>query len=413
MSVRLCQMPFMRLCARLPAASIPLGALLLALMVYALWGTPTPDRMAMPEYMIGGLLLVAAGTAGIWQAVTWQPRAPLWAQAGRVLLWYGFTSGICVGMLAGNDPALIARDALSFMFLLMPVFFYGQTARFPVFRNLLTGTVMVAGWVIAVRVVAPFFSGYSPVKWDPDYLANGPVVLASTLCLLGYALLGLYRSATVLSFAKSALMLVMAFVPLMAMALIVQRAFLGAVVLALLFWMVVGLWRAPVRVLAPLFLGAVGLWLLVPYLGDIAQALFHKTAMVGFNNRDNEAMAVLDEIDGRLIDSLFGKGWGATYASPAVGEVTVNYTHSLLTTYLLKTGLFGAGLAVCYLGGLLWKLGGMLPRRPVITLALAAPFLVTSLLYASFKSLDFGLLLLLIVVWSNPHAAVASGRQFQ
>ncbi len=60
-----------------------------------------------------------------------------------------------------------------------------------------------------------------------------------------------------------------------------------------------------------------------------------KTELVGVNMRWQEAAAVFDRLGDNFWAILFGRGWGATVASPAVGGMTVNFTHSLLTSYWL------------------------------------------------------------------------------
>jgi hypothetical protein len=53
----------------------------------------------------------------------------------------------------------------------------------------------------------------------------------------------------------------------------------------------------------------------------------------------------------------------------------------------------------------LFRLGVLLTRlmrvEPLLAAALAGPLLIDVFLYASFKSLDFGLLLLLIPLWAS------------
>ncbi|HEY0901002.1 MAG TPA: hypothetical protein VGD95_02655, partial [Micavibrio sp.] len=104
---------------------------------------------------------------------------------------------------------------------------------------------------------------------------------------------------------------------------------------------------------------------------------------------------------------LWGQGWGAGLVSPAVGPDMVNYTHNLFTTYLLKGGLVAVALVFIYLVGLCRGLWPLIWAHPVRALAVAAPFFIDITLYASFKSLDFGLLLLLIALWTrSPERAV-------
>ena len=85
-------------------------------------------------------------------------------------------------------------------------------------------------------------------------------------------------------------------------------------------------------------------------LWDVIEALWNKTRLHGGNMRLAEWRAVLDVIGNNLPSTLFGTGWGGTFSSPAVAEIRVNFTHSLLSSLLLKTGLVGFGFTVFYLG---------------------------------------------------------------
>jgi len=80
--------------------------------------------------------------------------------------------------------------------------------------------------------------------------------------------------------------------------------------------------------------------------------------------------------------------------------MTVNFTHSLLTSYWLKTGLCGLALVLLYLFRLGIVLARLMPAQPLLAAAIAGPLLIDISLYASFKSLDFGLVLLLIPLWA-------------
>src|SRR5690606_20532715 len=108
-----------------------------------------------------------------------------------------------------------------------------------------------------------------------------------------------------------------------------------------------------------------------------------------------------DTMDDSMPHMFFGRGFGATVQSPAVGNMTVNFTHSLLTSFWMKTGLFGLALVLAYLVGLGRVLWRGLFIHPVLAVALAVPFAIDIALYASFKSLDFGLILLLIALWQG------------
>ena len=113
--------------------------------------------------------------------------------------------------------------------------------------------------------------------------------------------------------------------------------------------------------------------------------------------------------------SLFvGQGWGSVFVSPAVGGLSVNYTHSLLTTMALKGGLILFFLAFVTMLAALYQIFLIFQRDRVRGLALFWSLVIPVFLYASHKSLDFGLLLLMIGVWSiDPealHKSHSSGK---
>lgn len=81
---------------------------------------------------------------------------------------------------------------------------------------------------------------------------------------------------------------------------------------------------------------------------------------------------------------------------PAVGGVRINYTHIFISRMVLKTGLAGLLLRCCLYFWILCHAGAALATRYGLFMTLAAPLMIDSVLYASYKWLDFGLLLLVI-----------------
>ncbi|MCB1555737.1 MAG: hypothetical protein KDJ15_00315, partial [Alphaproteobacteria bacterium] len=325
-----------------------LVCLLLGMGIYGLWGTPTPDDPGWPEWLIGTLLVLAARP---WRALSAlffrERRQRLWQSASGLLFFYGLSVPMLMGFLGGNTPVLMMRDLLPFLFFLMPLFFIDVTGRNRRYADFYLYAVLCVGFLLAARVVAPVLVGaVSPAKGvDPFYLANAPTVLFAALFLLGGAGTRLYVSLRLGSIVQASVFFALALVPLYAMILVTQRATLGLTAAALLMWMVLAFLRAPRRAIAPALFLAVGLVALWPFLEEALAALMTKTALVGFNMRIQEMVAVMDTLSDSPVTLLFGKGWGATYSSPAVADLTVNFTHSLLTTYWLKTGLVGLLLA--------------------------------------------------------------------
>jgi hypothetical protein len=256
----------------------------------------------------------------------------------------------------------------------------------------LIGLGVMFGLRSAVQVIGqPFAPVY---EFDADalyYLANSPAVLFAAMVL---PILALQKMRT--GFVVSCVLLALACVPLLAMVVTLQRASLGALILYALILSAISFYRAPRKTLVSLGLGAV---LLLPFLSeaqDVFQGFSHKTSLHGFNMRFEELGAIWLEISKNGLTLVFGKGWGGEFSSPAVADIRVNYTHSLLSAMLLKTGLLGLVLTFFYLFGLARLCLALLGAWPWIALAITAPVLIDVFLYASYKSLDFGLVLTLV-----------------
>lgn len=393
------------------AGSLRVRAFFGALLVYALFGTPTPDQPGWAEYLVMAGLLAAMGAGGLLQAahIRIMPVEPIWMRPARLLLLYGLTVPLCAGLWQGHPVSLIMRDVIPFLFLLLPLFLPMAFLERPSVSRALPWLLCLIGAVFVMRVMAGFLfhigSGAFPLGYvpDPGNLVNAPTVLFAALFLTGTGGLNLTGAgagrarAMIASVSCFALTLFL----LAGMAGIGQRAHIGAWVLTVLLWLALLLVRKPRALLLPSLFALAALMLLWPFAQEIFAGLAQKNSVVGLNNRAEEARAVWESFRANPSALLWGQGWGATIVSPAVGPDPVNYTHNLFTTYLLKGGLPAVALVLLYLGTLgagIWRIFRV---YPVGALALAAPFLIDITLYASFKSLDFGLLLALIALWTR------------
>lgn len=390
------------------------GAFLSAILIYAFLGSPTPDTPGWPEAVVGGLLACAVGISGAWAAIKGGTgREEWWFAAGRLLLVFGITFPLLVGAMRGNAVGLMLRDLAPFLFLILPVFLYGLIRERPGYGLYMLAVTVVAGLIFAARSLGeelPLLVFASPA--EPFYFANAPTVLFAALALIGIGGSALMKFPQIRPQVMALLFLGLAALPLTAMAMAAQRASLGAVMVYAGTLLGIALYKRPAAVLPALTILGVILWMVFPALADISEMLVKKSVDVGFNMRMQEAAAVWRAIAPEPGSLLFGLGWGGLFESPAVGDLSVNFTHGLLTSMLLKTGLCGLGLVLLYLAGLGGLLVRLVFRDPVIGLALTAPILIDVFLYASFKSLDFGLVLLLIpamLVYRRAESAEHSG----
>lgn len=384
--------------------NLRLCALLTVIAVYALWGEPTPDGFGAAELLVGAGLVFAVGFRGLASVFDFRGMAS-WQKAGVLFLAYGLAFGLLNGLAYGNSLSLIIRDIVPFLFLFLPLFLATLLRSLHDREALmLCGAVTLLGVVFALRVIAPALTGggvpaFAMAVRDPALLANAPTVLFAAALLIGVAGYQMTRGLRWQRMSVTVLFLAVALIPLAAMAAIQQRASVAYLVLAIGFLMLAGLYKRPYRMGLPVLVAGAAVVVMAPIWMDIVQTLSHKHALVGFNMRGREAAAVLDVIDDSFWSVLFGAGWGTTVQSPAVGGATVNFTHSLITSTWLKTGLCGVVLMGFYMGALAVRLAQMVRHYPIVAAAIAGPFLIDIFLYASYKSLDFGLLLLMIPLW--------------
>lgn len=382
----------------------------LALFVYGVFGSPTPDSFGWVEVVVGAGLLIAAGPLQVLQRFGTRPQG-LWQSVAPILFVYGLSIPVISGVASGHEVSVILRDIIPFLFLLLPYFMLGWQGGSVSEKMAVTAVIAFIGVAFGVRLIMPVLLDGEGFANAPDalYLSIAPTVVFAAIFLTGVAGHLLYRRVGLTSVVMAGAFLLLALLPLSGMAMTLQRASLGLTAAGLLLLLVIGAVRRPMRVIAPGIFCVVLLMIFAPSVGSILDSLLQKQAMVGSNMRIQEFQAVADTMDDSILHVLFGRGWGASVASPAVGGVVVNFTHSLLTSYWMKTGLVGLLLVLVYLGGLASGLVRMIRVQPVLAVALFVPLVIDVILYASFKSLDFGLILLLLALWGAMHVGQNGG----
>lgn len=388
-------------------ASLPVRAVLLvaAILVYAGFGSPTPDNPGWPEMTVG-LLLFAAGAASIPSAFS--PRG----EQGflKLLMLYGLSVPLLVGVISGYELAALARDIIPFLFLCLPLFLASVVGKDERSFSFIVGSIIVLGIVFALRALGPAYGWLEP-SGELYYLSNSPTVLFAAIIMAGVMVdrLALPLQPARLAIGLGAMTGMM--VILWAMLLDTQRATIMAIILSFLLLLLLSARRGIGRVIPIMVLITVIAFCFIPVFFEAADAMARKTAKVGLNMRLEEARAVIDTIGASWHSALFGIGWGAKMPSPAVADIDVAFTHSLLSYLLLKTGLCGFILTLAWLVRLAWDGLSILRERPAYGLGLFWALLIPVFFYASHKSLDFGLILVLAAVLADRcHGRVATAK---
>lgn len=392
-----------------PASGLPVRfiVLLAALIVYAVAGSPTPDHPGWTEALVGCLLVAAAGSPAVTGIFTRPDRQAML----KLLFFYGLTVPLLGGALRGNDAALILRDMLGFLFLCLPLFYVALVRHSPRATRLYIYALIFLGVVFSLRALAPAY-GYAPRAQELYYLPNAPTVLFAAILLAGVALRAWGGGGGLPGTARMVLAAAGLAVIVWAMLLDFQRATIFSVAVSIVAILCLLTVRAPRRMIVPALLACLAIWWLFPVLQEGFDALAEKTVRVGFNRRIEEVQAVVALVGADPLTALFGAGWGAKIVSPAVGGIAVPYTHSLLSYMLLKTGLVGLTLCAAWLFGLAGGVVRTVKRDPAMGLALFWPLTIPLFLYASHKSLDFGLIVLLATVLADGrNGLVASAKR--
>ncbi len=368
-----------------------------ACLIYSFFGSPTPDHLGWAEILIGVLLVMSVGTGGVFPLFRAPLDRPFWYGAGQAFLIYGLGVSLSLSIFFGHPLSQALRDLVPFLFLFLPVFFWPLLSQNPRYGRALLFCGVLIGALFSLRSVLSKIGSCAPFcSEELLYLENMPTVLFAALILLGFPLQRFVCTGRAKAFGFLIFCALVSLIPGMALVLSSQRASLGAVALYVLLIGGFYLYQRPGRVVPVALLGLLFLLPLIAFLPAVVEALLSKTEQVGFNNRPEEAAAVWGAVAQNPFSLLFGLGWGAHFHSPAVGGVSVNFTHNFFTTMLLKCGLCGLIFSILYIAGLARVLGQVIFLNPVFGLALGAPFLIDITLYASFKSLDFGLTLLMI-----------------
>lgn len=380
--------------------------LVMALLIYGFAGSPTPDHPGITELVVGMLLVLAAGPLTAFGVVFGGIKTEeKWKRYGKLLLVYGLSVPVIVGLAEGNAAGSMLRDIIPFLFLMLPLFMSIWQGKEDKYFKWLIVSVLFIGIMFSLRCLHPESSeanvfGFSAATTSEQlYLANSPTVLFTAMFLIGAIFAGLSGRMGKAGFVTACGSAILLLIPIIAMASAMQRASMGMIFIMIVWMSGLLIVKSPVKALTPIITLALAALFFKENISELYESLVNKTLTVGVNNRTREAMAVIETLQDSFKHVMFGKGWGAFFSSPAVGDVSVNFTHNLFTSFMLKTGLVGTMLAGIYFFQLGREIAPVFKTYPAAGFALLAPFFINLLLYASYKSLDFGVILLLIIVF--------------
>lgn len=379
---------------------MPFVFFIIAIGLYTCLGSPTPDNPGWVEAVIGVLLFLSIGGALFLKEISQyiaqvQKRSTIYVV---ILLLYGLSIPILFSIINGHNIHAILRDFIGFIFLTLPFFFLPFfNERLERIEQLMV-LYCILGIMFSLRVLFPHAIPLQNESTELLYLANSPVLLFSMSWLLLSTFNSLSKKISIRIFIQSMVKLAGASIMILAVLQDAQRAPIVALVLSIGTMLGYVFYKAPIR---GIIICVILLAICLPFFDFFLETwntLSKKNLEVGSNMRFQEIGAIWNVMIQSPIQLLFGAGWGASYASPAVGGLYVTYTHSLLSYMFLKTGLIGLFLTLIYLLHVFKKVFSLAFQDIALSLSLFWALIIPVFLYASHKSFDFGLLLVLIFV---------------
>ena len=180
------------------AQDIKLLSFVIALFLYGLWGSPTPDAPGILEVVIGLLLLFSiGGVTGLFYIFSlFQNKQKPFLLSGALFLILGLIVPSIKSIFYNIDLVLILRDLVGFIFLCLPIlfvpFFNGRSNRDIIFFL----TLLTLSILFSIRVVYGEMNFFNVEKSELLYLANSPIVMFSLFFLPFWAVKKVYMQFT-------------------------------------------------------------------------------------------------------------------------------------------------------------------------------------------------------------------------
>ena len=385
--------------------------LLCAVYLYGFFATSAPAAIGVVELMVGGCLLLTFATRELLHQ-TFGLNPPRKAKESfdgllplvfLILLFGGVLWGAAFN---GNDIGAVVRDVVPLGTMFLPIFVYGYLV--PPEGGVVKQMTIALGTAGVAFAVRHFLSadlggvdlGSEVIVGEGAFFSNPVVIFAASYFMAAAALSVVEGKYT--TFFLNLILGICCMLPLMAV-LLRSQIFLVSFGFVCVFLYAQ---TRRVNMVAIFMLGgfllvlAIALWdvLLVP----LWELLVAKTENAGvLNDRDAEAIAVLEMLNEGIGSLLFGTGWGGVIENPAAGG-SVGFTHSFIMYSFFKTGVVGAVLFAYYLSLVAVRVMRLLvsvrstPSNLPILVAIVNTLLINIFVEAGYKMLTFGVVLALL-----------------
>ena len=414
----------------------------LLLFAYSLvaFGSPMPAKVTWLEIIMGGGLLL--GGLAVTETVIIQARQNCTARWSLILLVFLFILPLYVGWARGNAISDIMRDTIPVAFLLllpMLLIYSASPANSSVLRTSIVAALVFVGLFTTIVFYIGLLNHFGSIDFMVSEMRKAVVRLevsqvpqpahpSQTLSQTD-ALTNEKVRALFLKPFDPAMLFTAIFLSAWGIVLVV-RAFRNYVTGIFLIgigslisygFMVLGLraysalYALAICVVCLFQLRNRGFYIrLLPtiaffcvvFWGQI-DAVFHlllvKQHVLGANGKIAEWSAVTTIILNTYQSIMLGIGWGGSFLNPIYGAET-RFTHSILSFYLLKSGVIGLGMLLIIIGLLAFHIReiGKANRFDIALLIIMVssipPLLIGVLFEPTYKMLSYGLVLALFLL---------------
>ena len=420
------------------SSDVGFGIIIISFLL-VLFSYPMPPKIGVLEIIMGIGLTIGSLLLGF--AIVMQEIRGL--KLFVLCVSYFLLAPLLVGVLHGNNFSNVARDVAPLMFIVvipLLTMLLPQDRNTPYRLRALLVAIFAVGLISALQfhwgIVKQYgsmnalISGYGPNLVTPENaLANKLIGFMLRLFMLEQTdtqmLIVKCQDPAILFSAIYLLCLGLAFVLIKPRRLLLGllalggggfcaygfsalglRAFSGLTVLALIIFALHLIRSKKLPVWHLIVTGILGLSLIYAHVIQLFSHMWAKQQLVGLQGRPAELYAVFNTISENFIALFFGIGWGGVFVNPIYGEST-RFTHSLISYWLLKTGVVGFAVMVLFVILLLRRtnLKGIWTssHRLAIFLAASAAIAIGLFFEPTYKMLSFGLIVgLLLAELSSP-----------
>lgn len=374
----------------------------LCLLVYGVFSNPTPDDPGIPELIIGLCLILYSGVSGAFGAIggfLLESRGFSGTLLGIIFI-YLFFPLVVIGVLNGYEFNEIIRDLIPYLFFFIPIFIWNNAHARP------DEFVKISSWLlvfISLSYSIRHFidAGVSVGRIGEGFYNNSQMYLSTDSSIL-FGLVFLTLTGFQLISHKKIVGVVLLLLSVFPLALLLIRGHRSPIAIYLVImiahFLVGSSFRTKIAIASSALVATYFAW---DKIISVMELFVRKTQAVGSNARLEEAATIMTLINENVVTLFFGLGWGGVFANPAIGYHEVNYSHWIVTYFLLKGGLIGMVLVCAYIILVARYLYELYSVNRILFYSISAPVLVAFTTNPSFRTLSFGVLVSVLIVCVN------------